>query len=99
MAVDRACGQLGRSPWRPQASPQTVPERTMPLQAEQSLPALDAHYQAMPPVAALQLPISGSDGYALPLVTPLARPVNDTGLPVGGRFVVLLTLVNRLTVP
>src|SRR3546814_21020522 len=95
MAVDRACGQLGRSPWRPQASPQTVPERTMPLQVEQSLRALDAHYQAMPLVAAMQLRIAGYDGDALALEAPLALHVNDKGCAFGGSLVSLLPLASR----
>src|SRR5690606_40852383 len=94
MAVDRACGQLGRSPWRPQASLQTVPERTMPLQVEQSLRALDAHYQAMPPVAAMQLRIAGYDGDALTLEAPLALHDNDKGCAFGGSLVSLLTLAS-----
>src|SRR3546814_16295811 len=77
MAVDRACGQLGRSPWRPQASPQTVPERTMPLQVEQSLRALAAHYQAMPPVPAIQLRTAGYYGDPPALEAPLPLHVND----------------------
>src|SRR3546814_19030855 len=92
MAVDRACGQLGRSPWRPQASPQTVPERTMPLQVEQSLRALDAHYQAMPPVAAMQLRIAGYDGDALALEAPLALHATDKGCAFGGILVSPLPL-------
>src|SRR3546814_20548921 len=64
----------------------------MPLQVEQSLRALDAHYQAMPPVAAMQLRIAGYDGDALALEAPLALHVTDKGCAFGGRLVSLLNL-------
>src|SRR3546814_12685327 len=66
----------------------------MPLQVEQSLRALDAHYQAMPPVAAMQLRIAGYDGDALALEAPLALHVNDKGCAFGGSLVSLLTLAS-----
>jgi thioesterase domain-containing protein len=64
------------------------------LQAEHSLCALDSHYQAMPPVAAMQLRIAGYDGNALILEAPLALHVNDKGCAFGGSLVSLLTLVS-----
>jgi thioesterase domain-containing protein len=64
------------------------------LQVEHSLRALDAHYQAMPPVAAMQLRIAGYDGDALTLEAPLALHVNDKGCAFGGSLVSLLTLVS-----
>src|SRR3546814_13364674 len=66
----------------------------MTFQVEQSLRALDAHYQAMPPVAAMQLRIAGYDGDALALEAPLALHVNDKGSAVGGSLVSLLTLAS-----
>ncbi|NZA24807.1 YiiD C-terminal domain-containing protein [Luteimonas sp. SJ-92] len=62
----------------------------MPL--EESLRALDAHYQAMPPVAAMQLRIAGYDGECLRLHAPLALHVNDKGCAFGGSMVSLMTL-------
>ena len=64
------------------------------MQVEQSLRALDAHYQAMPPVAAMQLRIAGYDGEALTLEAPLALHVNDKGCAFGGSLVSLLTLAS-----
>ena len=66
----------------------------MPLQAEHALRALDVHYQAMPPVAAMQLRIAGYDGDALTLEAPLALHVNDKGCAFGGSLVSLLTLAS-----
>jgi len=57
-----------------------------------ALAALDAHYQAMPPVAAMQLRIAGFDGDCLRLQAPLARHVNDKGCAFGGSLVSLMTL-------
>ena len=57
-----------------------------------ALAALDAHYQAMPPVAAMHLRIAGFDGDCLRLQAPLARHVNDKGCAFGGSLVSLMTL-------
>ena len=62
------------------------------MQVEDSLRALDAHYQAMPPVASMQLRIAGYDGETLALEAPLALHVNDKGCAFGGSLVSLLTL-------
>lgn len=56
------------------------------------LRALDAHFQAMPPVAALRLRISGYDGTRLRLHAPLAANVNDKGCAFGGSLASLMTL-------
>lgn len=56
------------------------------------LRALDAHLQAMPPVAALGLRIAGYDGARLKLHAPLAANVNDKGCAFGGSLVSLMTL-------
>jgi thioesterase domain-containing protein len=56
------------------------------------LQALDAHLQAMPPVAALQLRIAGYDGMRLRLRAPLAANVNDKGCAFGGSLASLMTL-------
>lgn len=56
------------------------------------LRALEAHYQAMPPVAAMQLRIAGYDGERLSLHAPLPVHVNDKGCAFGGSLVSLLTL-------
>ncbi len=53
---------------------------------------LEAHYRAMPPVAALQLRVAGFDGVALRLRAPLAANVNDKGCAFGGSLVSLMTL-------
>ncbi len=53
---------------------------------------LEAHYRAMPPVAALQLRVGGYDGTALRLHAPLAANVNDKGCAFGGSLVSLMTL-------
>ncbi len=62
------------------------------LHFDAALAALDAHYQAMPPVAAMQLRIAGFDGDCLQLQAPLARHVNDKGCAFGGSLVSLMTL-------
>jgi thioesterase domain-containing protein len=53
---------------------------------------LDAHYQAMPPVAAMGVRIGGYDGDSLQLRAPLARHVNDKGCAFGGSMASLMTL-------
>lgn len=53
---------------------------------------LDAHYQAMPPVAAMGLTLVGYDGDALRLHAPLDRHVNDKGCAFGGSMASLMTL-------
>jgi thioesterase domain-containing protein len=53
---------------------------------------LDAHYQAMPPVAAMGVVIDGYDGESLRLHAPLARHVNDKGCAFGGSMASLMTL-------
>ena len=62
------------------------------MNSEAALAALDAHYQAMPPVAAMQLRITGFDGDCLHLQAPLARHVNDKGCAFGGSLVSMMTL-------
>ena len=57
-----------------------------------ALAALDAHFQAMPPVASMGLAIAGYDGACLRLHAPLARHVNDKGCAFGGSLVSLMTL-------
>lgn len=57
-----------------------------------ALHALDAHYQGMPPVAALQLRIAGYDGERLRLQAPLSAHVNDKGCAFGGSLGSLMTL-------
>ena len=56
------------------------------------LDRLMAHYRAMPPVAALQPAIAGSDARSLCLQAPLAANVNDKGCAFGGSLVSLMTL-------
>ena len=57
-----------------------------------ALQRLQAHYDAMPPVAALGLHVAGYDGERLRLGAPLARHVNDKGCAFGGSLGSLLTL-------
>ena len=58
------------------------------------LARLDAHYQAMPPVAAMQLRIAGFDGRCLRLHAPLSVHVNDKGCAFGGSLASMMTLAS-----
>ena len=58
------------------------------------LERLDAHYQAMPPVAAMQLRITGLDGHRLQLHAPLSVHVNDKGCAFGGSLASMMTLAS-----
>jgi thioesterase domain-containing protein len=60
--------------------------------ADDVLAHLDAHYQGMPPVRALQLALDGFDGDSLRLSAPLAANVNDKGCAFGGSLASLMTL-------
>lgn len=62
------------------------------MTVEDSLRALEAHYLAMPPVAAMQPRIAGYDGDRLRLQAALSRHVNDKGCAFGGSLVSLMTL-------
>ena len=62
------------------------------MHSDPALQALHAHYQAMPPVAALQLRIAGFDGDCLRLQAPLAAHLNDKGCAFGGSLGSLMTL-------
>ena len=62
------------------------------MDLDRALRHLDAHYQAMPPVAAMQLRIAGYDGAHLRLRAPLACHVNDKGCAFGGSLMSLMTL-------
>src|SRR6476659_2558558 len=53
---------------------------------------LDAHYRAMPTVAAMGIGIAGYDCECLRLHAPLARHVNDKGCAFGGSMASLMTL-------
>lgn len=57
-----------------------------------ALAALDAHYAAMPPVAAMQVRTRDYDGARLRLTAPLAANVNDKGCAFGGSLAGLMTL-------
>ena len=59
---------------------------------DDALRRLQAHYDAMPPVAALGLHVAGYDGERLRLGAPLDRHVNDKGCAFGGSLGSLLTL-------
>ena len=61
---------------------------------EQDLRALDAHYQAMPPVAAMRLRVDGYDGERVRLHAPLALHVNDKGCAFGGSLASMMTLAS-----
>ena len=56
------------------------------------LDELNAHYDAMPPVAAMQVRAVHYDGSVLRLEAPLARNVNDKACAFGGSLVSLMTL-------
>lgn len=62
------------------------------MRLDEALRQLDGHYQAMPPVAAMQLSIAGYDGTRLCLRAPLAVNVNDKGCAFGGSLASLMTL-------
>jgi len=62
------------------------------LDRDDLLMRLDAHYQAMPPVAAMRMRIVGYDGDCLRLHAPLACHVNDKGCAFGGSLSSLMTL-------
>jgi thioesterase domain-containing protein len=64
----------------------------MPHAAE--LEQLNAHYQSMPPVAAMQLSIAGYDGHRLQLHAPLSVHVNDKGCAFGGSLASMMTLAS-----
>ena len=57
-----------------------------------ALRRLQAHYDAMPPVAAIGPRVVAYDGERLCLRAPLARHVNDKGCAFGGSLGSLLTL-------
>ena len=59
-----------------------------------ALQRLNHHYQAMPPVAAMDLRIAGYDGQRLQLHAPLARHVNDKGCAFGGSLASMMTLAS-----
>ena len=54
--------------------------------------ALNAHYQAMPPVAAMQIRATAFDGDRLQLHAPLDANVNDKGCAFGGSMASAMTL-------
>ena len=58
------------------------------------LQRLASHYQAMPPVAAMQLRITGYDGRRLHLHAPLSVHVNDKGCAFGGSLASMMTLAS-----
>ncbi|MEI2457109.1 YiiD C-terminal domain-containing protein [Lysobacter firmicutimachus] len=59
-----------------------------------ALQRLHAHYQSMPPVAAMQVSIAGYDGRRLRLHSPLAHHVNDKGCAFGGSLASMMTLAS-----
>jgi thioesterase domain-containing protein len=59
-----------------------------------ALEHLDHHYQAMPPVALMQLRIAGYDGRRLQLHAPLSVHVNDKGCAFGGSLASMMTLAS-----
>ncbi len=61
---------------------------------DDALRALEAHYLAMPPVAAMQPRIGGYDGERLRLQAPLSLHVNDKDCAFGGSLVSLMTLAS-----
>jgi thioesterase domain-containing protein len=62
------------------------------MDSSAALRHLDAHYQAMPPVAAMRTSIAGYDGQRLRLHAPLSANVNDKGCAFGGSLGSLMTL-------
>lgn len=64
------------------------------MNTESALKKLDAYYQAMPPVAAMQVRIDHYDGERLRLHAPLSHHVNDKGCAFGGSLNSLMTLAS-----
>lgn len=62
------------------------------MQSETGLEWLDAHCQAMPPVAALRLQPAQLEAGVLHLRAPLDANVNDKGCAFGGSLASLMTL-------
>jgi thioesterase domain-containing protein len=62
------------------------------MTVDESLRALEAHYRAMPPVAAMRLRVAAYDGERLRLHAPLSLHLNDKGCAFGGSLVSLMTL-------
>jgi thioesterase domain-containing protein len=60
--------------------------------SDSAMQALFAHYDSMPPVAAMRLRIAGADATSLRLRAPLSAHVNDKGCAFGGSLVSLMTL-------
>lgn len=52
------------------------------------------HYNAMPPVASMQLRVAGYDGTSLHLHAPLAQHVNDKHCAFGGSLASVMTLAS-----
>lgn len=63
-----------------------------PPDASALLSRIDAHYLAMPPVAALGVRVAGFDGETFRLAAPLAANVNDKGCAFGGSLASVMTL-------
>ncbi len=68
------------------------PAEPAPMDERALLAWIDAHYRAMPPVAALQPAPARFEGDALYLSAPLAANVNDKACAFGGSLVSLMTL-------
>lgn len=62
------------------------------MSADDPLRRLQAHLDAMPPVAAMQVRVLDYDGRRLRLAAPLAANVNDKGCAFGGSLSGLMTL-------
>lgn len=60
--------------------------------ASDALVALNAQYEAMPPVAAMRIRAVAFDGDRLHLVAPLSANVNDKGCAFGGSLASIMTL-------
>ena len=65
-----------------------------PINHDAALQRLLAHFQAMPPVAVMQLRIDSYDGLRLKLHAPLAAHVNDKGCAFGGSLASMMTLAS-----
>lgn len=57
-----------------------------------SLDSINAHYAAMPPVAAMRIRATAYDGQVLRLHAPLAQNVNDKDSAFGGSLAGIMTL-------
>jgi len=90
--LDGAAATVADSAVIPMPHADAFPADLAGADLDAALQHLDAHYQAMPPVAAMHVSIAGYDGERLRLRAPLAANLNDKGCAFGGSLGSLMTL-------